>query len=160
MHRGIDVKNWMSGDPVTVEPEASALEALELMLDRGIRHLVVVDHAPRVVGVMSLDDLRAVMPFPVRPGVMPTPKEREMAREWSVAEIMTPAPETIDEEASLSSAAQRMASLRIGCLPVVDSDGNLAGLLSGTDVMHAMATALWSDEVAIRSSRSSTSRGT
>jgi CBS domain-containing protein len=147
MHTGIDVKNWMSGDPVAVAPEASALEALELMLDHGIRHLAVIDSGRHVVGVLSLDDLRAVLPFPVRPGVMPSPKERELALEWSVDDVMTPAPETVDAEASLSQAVQQMASLKIGCLPVVDSEGHLAGILSQTDVLHALATALWSDEV-------------
>ncbi|MBW2270382.1 MAG: CBS domain-containing protein [Deltaproteobacteria bacterium] len=147
MQRGVDVKNWMSGDPIAVEPEASALEALELMLNHGIRHLAVLDRGRCAVGVLSLDDLRVVLPFPVRLGVMPSPKERELAREWSVGEVMTPAPETVAEDAPLSEAAQRMATLRIGCLPVVDTDGHLVGMLSETDVLHALATALWSDEV-------------
>jgi acetoin utilization protein AcuB len=147
MHRGVDVKNWMSGDPVSVDFDASALEALELMLNRGIRHLAVLDSGRCVVGVISFDDLRAVLPFAVRMGVMPSPQERELAREWNVAGVMTPNPETVGEDASLSEAAQRMATLRIGCLPVVDPEGHLAGILSETDVLHALATALWSDEV-------------
>ena len=147
MHKGVDVKNWMSGDPVSVEAAASALEALELMLNHGIRHLAVLDSGRCVVGVLSLDDLRAVLPFPVRQRVMPSPKERMLAREWSVNDVMTPAPATVGEGASLAEAAQRMATLRIGCLPVVDEAGHLAGILSETDVLHALATALWSDEV-------------
>jgi CBS domain-containing protein len=35
-----------------------------------------------------------------------------------------------------------MADRRIGCLPVVDASGRLAGLLSETDVLRALATML------------------
>jgi CBS domain-containing protein len=147
----VPVKNWMSGDPVAVEPSASALEALDRMIERGIRHLPVVDAARCVVGVLSLDDLRAALPFSVSLRGAPDPEERELAREWSVADVMTHAPATVGEDVSLAEAAQCMAQRRIGCLPVVDAAGHLAGLLSETDLLHALATSLWSDEVRERS---------
>jgi CBS domain-containing protein/RNA polymerase-binding transcription factor DksA len=141
------VKQWMSGDPISIEPDSSALEALELMQERGIRHLPVVDSERRVVGVLSLDDLRAALPLPVGLGERPGLPDRESAREWRVADLMTHAPETLREGADLAEAAERMAERRIGCLPVVDAEGRLAGLLSETDLLHALATLLWSDRV-------------
>ena len=42
-------KTYMSGDPVYVGPDASALEAFERMWERGIRHLPVCDGERRVV---------------------------------------------------------------------------------------------------------------
>jgi acetoin utilization protein AcuB len=134
------VKHWMSGDPVAIEAEASALEALELMTDRGVRHLPVVDAARRVVGVISVDDLRAAMP--VEPRKPLSPSDRESALEWQVGELMTHAPETLRSDASLAEAAERMAERRIGCLPIVDDEGRLAGILSETDALHALATSL------------------
>jgi acetoin utilization protein AcuB len=147
MPGNVDVKTWMSGDPVAVEPGASALEALDLMQDHGIRHLPVLDPEQRVVGVLSFDDLRAALPFSLRLGAVASPEERELAREWVIAEVMTHAPETVREGTTLSEAAQRMASLRIGCLPVVDAEGRLVGMLSESDVLQALVTALWSDEL-------------
>ena len=135
------VKAFMSGDPVSVSPDASALEAFERMMDRGIRHLPVVDGSRRVVGVLSIDDLRAALPFATSPRRSLDPGEREAALEWRVGEIMTHAPETLGPEATLAEAAERMAERRIGCLPVVDETGRLTGLLSETDVLWAMATA-------------------
>lgn len=145
------VKIWMSGDPVSISPDASALEAFERMLERGIRHLPVVapDDGSRsggsrsaVVGVLSIDDLRAALPFEISLQHGMAPANRERAREWRVGEIMTHAPETVDLDASLAEAAERMAEHRIGCLPVVDESGHLAGLLSETDVLWALASAL------------------
>ena len=148
----VPVKNWMSGDPVAVEPTASALDALELMVDRGIRHLAVVDEGRRVVGVLSIEDLRAGLPFPASHRSQPTPAERRAALEWRVSDLMTHAPATAREDTTLAEAAQTMADRRIGCLPVVDPQGRLTGLLSETDALHALATALWSDRVRERRS--------
>ncbi|MDJ0849521.1 MAG: CBS domain-containing protein [Myxococcota bacterium] len=147
MPADVPVKNWMSGDPVVVAPAASAVEALDLMLKRGIRHLPVVDDAGVVVGVLSFDDLRAGLPVSVARNTPLSPPERDEAREWSVADVMTHGPHTIGEDASLAEAAQRMARERIGCLPVVDAEQRLAGILSETDVLQALATSLWTDEV-------------
>jgi acetoin utilization protein AcuB len=135
------VKAFMSGDPVWVSPETSALEAFERMIDRGIRHLPVLDAQRHVVGVLSIDDLRAALPFSTSLARPLAPAERETAREWRVGEIMSHDPETLGPEASLAQAAERMAERRIGCLPIVDEAGRLAGLLSETDVLWAIATA-------------------
>jgi CBS domain-containing protein/RNA polymerase-binding transcription factor DksA len=139
------IKAWMTGDPVWIEPEASALEALEQMQDRGIRHLPVLDAGRRVIGVLSLDDLRAALPFPVGLRERLPLEQRESGREWTVAEVMTHAPETLPEGADLAEAAERMAERRIGCLPIVDVGGRLAGILTETDLLYALATLLWSD---------------
>jgi acetoin utilization protein AcuB len=141
------VKAWMTGDPISIEPEASALEALQQMQDHAIRHLPVVDADHRVVGVLSLDDLRAALPFSVGLRQPATLEQRESAREWTVADVMTFAPATLREGADLAEAAERMAERRIGCLPVVDAAGRLAGILTETDLLHALATMLWSERV-------------
>jgi len=135
----------MTGDPVSVEPDAAALEAWDRMVDRGIRHLPVVDREHRVVGVLSVEDLRAALPFAVDRGAHPSPPQREAARGWRVGDVMTHAPETIHEEAGLGEAAERMAEARVGCLPVVDEAGRLAALLSETDLLHALAAVVWAE---------------
>lgn len=135
------VKTYMSGDPVTTSPGASALEALGAMLDRGIRHLPVIDGHGHVVGVLSIDDVRAALPHPVGLRQSPADAQRTAALELSVGEIMTHDPATLGEEATLAEAAECMAERRIGCVPIVDENGELAGLLSETDVLWAVATA-------------------
>jgi CBS domain-containing protein len=50
------VKEWMSSDPVIIGPSATENEALDLMLERGIRHLPVIDEH-RLVGVISIRDV-------------------------------------------------------------------------------------------------------
>lgn len=50
------VAEWMTSDPVTIDPEADPTEALDEMLERGFRHLPVVAEG-RVLGVVSIRDL-------------------------------------------------------------------------------------------------------
>lgn len=139
------VKSYMTGRPFAVEADASALSALDLMIDHGIRHLPVVDGRRRVIGVVSFDDLRAAFPVAISPVSPPSPDERAALRDVSLGEVMTYGPVTVREGQPLEEAAQLMADRRIGCLPVVDADGRLDGILSETDLLHALATALWSE---------------
>jgi CBS domain-containing protein/RNA polymerase-binding transcription factor DksA len=138
-----NVKPYMTGSPVTIEAGASALEALDLMIEHGIRHLPVVDAKRRVTGVLSFDDLRAAFPLPISLKAPPPPQERPALRELAVGEVMTYAPVTVTADAPLEEATQLMAERRIGCLPVVDEDGRLDGIVTETDLLHALVTLLW-----------------
>lgn len=131
------VAELMTPRPTTIEPEASALAALDLMIDAGIRHLPVVDRRARLVGIVSVDDLRAALPFAVSLRHPPSLDEREIARDLSVAEVMTHGPLTATSRTSVADAAGTLARFRIGCLPVVD-DGHLVGILSETDVLRSL----------------------
>ena len=56
-----------------------------------------------------------------------------------VREVMTPAPATIDAQASAVEAARLMASQEVGSLPVVDNN-NLVGMVTDRDlVLHVLA---------------------
>lgn len=53
---GHPVAHWMTLDPQTVHPDANVWEAQDLMLERGFRHLPVIDEEA-LVGIVSLRDL-------------------------------------------------------------------------------------------------------
>jgi acetoin utilization protein AcuB len=132
------LRDWMTPDPEHLPPDASALEALERMIDRGIRHLPIVDARARLVGVVSIDDLRAALPFSVSLRRPPTAAERESALECALGELMTHAPLTATPETTLEDGAALLARFRIGCLPVVDAAGRLVGIFSETDALRAL----------------------
>lgn len=50
------VREWMTSDPVTAPPDMDAREAARTMLERGFRHLPVVD-GEMPVGIVSLRDI-------------------------------------------------------------------------------------------------------
>jgi len=135
----------MTGRPISIEPDASAIAAFDLMVERGIRHLPVVEGGSRVCGVLSFDDLRAALPVPLSLGSPLDVEARRSLPDTSVGEVMTYAPVTVRSETALEEAAELMAERRIGCLPVVDEDGRIQGILSETDLLHALITVLWSE---------------
>jgi CBS domain-containing protein len=53
---GHPVSHWMTTGPVTIPPDLSVEEALDLMLSKGFRHLPVEDGG-KIVGVVSMRDL-------------------------------------------------------------------------------------------------------
>jgi CBS domain-containing protein len=50
------VREWMTGEPITITPDTSAEEAAQTMLDNGFRHLPVVE-GERPVGILSIRDV-------------------------------------------------------------------------------------------------------
>jgi len=62
----------------------------------------------------------------------------------TVAELMTGDPLVVPVDLSLPDAAKLMEFYRVSGVPVVDWDGALVGVLSQTDLVHALTTApLW-----------------
>ena len=50
------VREWMTADPVTLPPSASPQEAAEIMLERGFRHVPIVE-GERAIGIVSIRDV-------------------------------------------------------------------------------------------------------
>jgi CBS domain-containing protein len=95
------------------------------MADRHFRHVVVVDTGGQILGVISDRDIL-----------------RTLARtsNWQtkdVSQIMTRDPVTVKRETSLSVAVAKIVAKRINCLPVLDDEGKVCGILTSTDLLKA-----------------------
>ncbi|WP_026854070.1 CBS and ACT domain-containing protein [Geothrix fermentans] len=123
------VKEMMRRPVTVVSVEATIGEAYQLLLDRGFRHLPVVDHG-RLVGVLTDRDLRlATSSFSEKPHVATDP----------VSAVMSSPPLTADPLDPVEDAARIMREHKIGCLPVVDGQ-ELVGILTGMDLLDALMT--------------------
>ena len=99
-----------------------------------IRHVPVVD-GKRLVGIISVADLLAAS---LSKAMEFEPSHRRaFLRSVAADEAMTRDPQTVLPDASLVSAAQIMCEQKIGCLPVVDGDGNLVGIVTEVDLVRA-----------------------
>jgi CBS domain-containing protein len=54
----------------------------------------------------------------------------------SALEIMSPDPLTVDPDVPVKDIAQMMLDNRIRCLPVVDPEGNVLGVVDEEDLVH------------------------
>ncbi len=130
------VRDAMSDNPLVVRPEASLGDAAEIMLERGFRHLPVVEGGA-LVGMLSDRDLRSLIaPRLADAEALDALRARY---ETPVSEVMVPDVEAIDPESSLGEAIDRLLEAKVGALPVVDpGTGELLGILSYVDVLRAL----------------------
>jgi acetoin utilization protein AcuB len=138
------VRDVMTPDPITIDPEAPLGTATALMRSKGIRHLPVVDEAGRLVGVITDRDLRQATVAPALAEHLSEGGQRRLRglaqalEDVRVRDAMTWAVATIDPEATVQEAALRMFERRVGSLPVV-RDGRLVGILTERDLLRALA---------------------
>jgi acetoin utilization protein AcuB len=56
------MRDRIQRNPVTISPEASFFQARNLIRDKGIRHLPVVDKNDRLIGIVTDRDIRDAGP--------------------------------------------------------------------------------------------------
>jgi len=117
----------MSTDLTTISPHENLATARELMHDKRIHHLPVVDADEKLVGLVTLTNVLAATDSFLRDA-----DNRLHASEIAVEDVMVRDLATVDEHASLRQAALFLEKHRIGCLPVV-TDGDLRGIITDTD---------------------------
>ncbi|MFB6127190.1 MAG: CBS domain-containing protein [Halolamina sp.] len=121
---GVSVADVMTGQRAlqTVAPGTSVAELMERMFAERHTGYPVVDDG-RLVGMVTLDDAREV---------------RDVERDaYTVAEVMSREVASVTPEADAMDALQRMRSEDVGRLPVIDTNGDLVGIISRTDLMTA-----------------------
>ena len=133
------VKDVMERHVVSLKLEDSLDVADDIMTLGRVRHLPVVAGESRLVGLVPQRDLlKASLASVLELG-------RAVEHDWlkaiPVRAVMTREIETASPDDSLKSAVDRMIAKKIGCLPVVQ-DGKLLGILTETDCLQVLASAL------------------
>jgi acetoin utilization protein AcuB len=126
------VRDVMQTSVVTVTPLTTLPQAIQLVAERRIRHLPVVDSGGKLVGILSDRDLKRAMASSATS--LEAHELRFLLDRLTVAGIMTRPVVTIDPEAPVEEAARLMVQEKIGAVPVVD-EGDLVGILTETDVL-------------------------
>lgn len=150
---GQQVRDVMSFHAVTVMPDDSVKEALDLLVANNVAALPVVDDANRCVGVISASDLLALAQdrgadmegLHAAEGLtrelLIEHLERADFSDVSVQEAMTPTPIEIAPETPLPEAARIMIEYGIHHLAVTERKHQFLGVLSALDVVRAVAGA-------------------
>ncbi len=107
---------------ITITPEATVEEAIQLMKKHSIRHLPVVEKE-RLVGLVTESSIRQYL----LPSVMD---------KLPIREVMIINPITIDADATIDEAARLIYRYKIGGLPVMQQ-GRLVGIVTVTDLLGA-----------------------
>jgi acetoin utilization protein AcuB len=119
----------MSHAPITIRDDTDYWKAFEIMQEKDLHHIPVINQDETVVGILTFRDLKmAAMHF----------GEAHV----EVSEVMHSPVVTVTPGEALAEAARIMIDNRIGGLPVLDDDGQIVGILTETDLLRALVDQL------------------
>jgi acetoin utilization protein AcuB len=124
-------------NPITISPEASFFEARNLIHEKGIRHLPVIDKNNHLVGIVTDSDIREAAPSDAT--LLSVQELNYLLGKLKVSAFMTPKQKliTITPDTLVEEAAKLMHDNKIGCLPVLEKE-KLYGIFTETDALGHM----------------------
>ena len=147
------VADVMTANPTTVSPQTSLQEAIQILAEKEISGLPVVDENQQLVGVISETDLTwQATGVDAPPYVMfldsviylqnPLKHNEEVhkALGQTVGEVMSDRPTTVKGSQLVREAAKIMHDKKVRRLPVIDNDSKLIGIITQGDVIKMMAS--------------------
>ncbi|MBI5844540.1 MAG: CBS domain-containing protein [Deltaproteobacteria bacterium] len=143
------VSEIMTKDVVTVTPDLEIAKAAQILLDRRINGVPVVDGNGRLVGILCQSDIIATQKrfplpsfFSLLDGILPIGSgrmEKELAKmsAATVGQAMTEKPVFVAPDSTVEEAATLMVEKKFHTLPVVEN-GLLVGVVGKEDVLRTM----------------------
>ena len=115
-------ESWMILNPISLKPRNKIHEALQLVKEKGISGLPIVDDEGKLKGILTNRDMRVT-----------DHSQRE------IKDFMTPEKDliTVTEDISKEEAKRLLNVHKIEKLPVVDKNKNLKGLITLKDLLQA-----------------------
>ncbi|MFA4932614.1 MAG: CBS domain-containing protein [Caldisericia bacterium] len=145
------VREYMTHDLVTIEPEARLSDALNIMRARNVHRLPVVED-DLLVGIVSEKDLLYALPSVDRP--ISWVEASAQAAALPVRQVMHQDVVTVCPDCPIEIAAATMADHNIGALPVVSPSEShtLVGIITETDIFKLFVEMLGSRAPGVRAS--------
>ncbi len=125
----VTVSTVMATKLVTVTPDISIYDVVDLLVDRGISGVPVVDRAGNLIGVLSEKDCL---------GVLTREAQEGLPVDITVGDLMSRDPVTIRDDTAVARAAEIFSTKPFRRLPVLDKHGQLVGQISRRDVLRAI----------------------
>ncbi|WP_456400956.1 diguanylate cyclase [Persephonella sp.] len=120
------IKDYMSQNPVTVNPDTSFKEIVEIMKDKKIGSVIVTDGENRLLDIVTQSDLiLQLLHGNLESKVKDFIKKRKII--------------SIDENAHVFDAVAYFEKFNIKHIPVLNSENKLVGIITATDVLKKVA---------------------
>ncbi len=138
MHVGLIMRK----DLVTVPPDTSLVQARDLISEKLIDHLLVVDKDEKLVGIVSDRDLKQAWASPAT--TLSAHELNYLLKQLNVDTIMVKKIITVTPGTTIERAGRIMQENRISALPVMENE-KLVGIITTTDVMGVLLDAIGID---------------
>jgi len=146
------VQEIMTEQLISLQPHDDIARAIEVMQTEEIRHVPIMDERDKFVGLVSDRDILRNLPYAGRRPPSPPKKFREhlfATSSWTrsrlqpLESVMVIVQNVlhISPACSVCEAAEILYRKKISCLPVVDEQEKLRGIVTVTDLMRALLAA-------------------
>jgi acetoin utilization protein AcuB len=135
MHVGL----IMHKDLVTITPDTSLVKARDIIAEKGIEHLLVVDKEGNLIGIVSDRDLKQTWASPAT--TLSAHELNYLLKQLDVETMMVTKIVSVTPGTTIERAGLIMQENRIGALPVMDKR-KLVGIVTKTDVTGVLLDAL------------------
>lgn len=142
------VKDNMIKDPITLTGDQSVSEAVDLMSDNGLHRLPVVDQNNKLIGLVTQSVIASNTPN--NASTLSVFELNYLLNKLTIKDIMLKDVVTINQDALLEEAATILRKNDIGCLPVVQDDNTLIGIITHNDIFSAFIDLLGYNQDGIR----------
>jgi acetoin utilization protein AcuB len=140
------VKNRMTTEVITLNPDQTLLKAMTLIQQKGIRHLPVVQEG-KVVGIVTERDVRKAGASDATS--LSIFELHYLIDQIKVSSFMTKKVITVSPDQPIEAAAKLIYDHKIGALPVVDQN-QLVGLITSSDILETFIEVLGINEPSVR----------
>jgi len=144
------VKDFMSSKIVTCRKSDSLKFALRLINQNKVSRLVVTDKNGVVVGLITTNTLLTHSDYFTKGNTRSRDYLLPLNKEVIVDDLLEENLVTIEENEDLAKAASLMIKRKISGIPVLDSNQNLVGLVSKTDVVTAFSDVIPHEQLKLK----------
>lgn len=129
------VETWMKKNPVTIENDATVIEAMHLMKEKNIRRLPIMSKG-KIVGILTE---KMVTEFkPSKATSLDTWEIHYILSKTPVTEAMNPKPYKVTPDTELTEAAQLLHDRKLNGVLVVSEKDELLGIFTTTNALEAL----------------------
>lgn len=119
----IKAEDVMINRPATVSIKRSLLQAREIMREKTVDSLLIVDKEGMLLGYVTLSDIQKID-----------------NKSILVGEVMRRSPEYVTEDTNLLDLLEKFTGLKRGYLPVCNKNGKLMGLVTRSTLISVLSS--------------------
>ena len=129
------VKNWMSKEVITVDPDDSMQDAIYMLQEQNIKILPVMDKE-KIVGIITDRDLKKASPSDAT--TLDMHELLFLISKIKVRDLMKKQVYTANPDDTVEEAAAVLLEKKISGVPVVDENNRLLGIITRSDIFKVL----------------------
>ena len=143
--KNLPLKEIMTKDPITLNIDEPFCRVAQIFQTQDIRHLPIVNSEGVILGIISQRDLNRIASPKKSPEGDYLYDPAELAK-YILKQHIIQKVATLSPNDTLEKAVEIMASKKLGCIPVVTSEGKVVGIATITDILNLFLRNLRSEK--------------